>query len=210
MSGLPGRSGWAEPPLPQSAAPPEVLRVAPVLPGQPAATEERLLPPATTEEPSSEPEPVAHPEASHVSYPIPPAALPVGPEPSLGHPAAALRMSRPAAGMPQFVGDLVIDPTSLRRRLRLHAGTTALTIDDRRLTLRVRAKRSRILWADVVGFEPHMDATDGDGYPRGSLVALTTLGPVELPATRGSLADVRYAHAMLDAYRIRAQLMQNG
>ena len=98
---------------------------------------------------------------------------------------------------------------SLRRRLRLHAGLTALTIDDRCLTLRIRATRTRIPWTDVLGFEPRNEAGDDQAAPRGSLVVLTTLGPVELPATRGSLAEVRDAHAMLDAYRIRAQMAQN-
>jgi hypothetical protein len=151
------------------------------------------------------------PATADVDYPVPPVAFRGAPDQSgaLGEPAAALRVARPAARVPQFVGDLVIDPMSLRRRLRLHAGLTALTIDDRCLTLRIRATRTRIPWTDVLGFEPRNEAGDDQAAPRGSLVVLTTLGPVELPATRGSLAEVRDAHAMLDAYRIRAQMAQN-
>lgn len=83
---------------------------------------------------------------------------------------------------------------------------SALSIDDRRLAMRIGIKRSRILWTDVLGFEPRVEAVDNEGVPSGSLIALTTTGAVELPATRGSLAEVRYAHAMLDAYRARASL----
>ncbi|PZS20528.1 MAG: hypothetical protein DLM57_01240 [Pseudonocardiales bacterium] len=117
-------------------------------------------------------------------------------------------MPRPPQRVRQFGGDIVIDPMSLRRRLRLHAGMSALTVDDRRLTTRSRAKRSRIPWTDVLGFEARVEAVDAEGVSSGSLIALTTLGAVELPATRGSLAEVRYAHAMLDAYRVRAHLTQ--
>lgn len=99
----------------------------------------------------------------------------------------------------------MIDPASLRRRLRLHAGMSALTVDERRITLRSGGSRRHIPWPDVLGFEPRYDGPGADGVMYGCIVAITTLGPVPLPATRGSVAEVRYAHAMLDAYRIRAQ-----
>lgn len=147
-----------------------------------------------------------------VSYPIPPAALPGPPGQGGAHGefAAALRMTRPAARLPQFMGDLAIDPMSLRRRLRLRAGMTTLTIDDRGMTLRIRTRRVTIMWTDLWGFEQRFTAPGGQTVPNGSLVALTTLGPVELPATRGSRAEVRYAHAVLDGYRIRAQTAPGG
>jgi hypothetical protein len=147
-----------------------------------------------------------------IGYPIPPAALPGPPSQAgpLGELAAALRMTRPAAPAPQFTGDRVIDPMSLRRRLRLRAGLATLTADDHWLTMRIRATRSRILWADIWGFEQRFTAPGGQTVPNGSLVALTTLGPVGLPATRGSRAEVRHAHAVLDAYRIRAQTIPGG
>ncbi|MDT4918371.1 MAG: hypothetical protein QOH89_3071, partial [Pseudonocardiales bacterium] len=36
---------------------------------------------------------------------------------------------------------------------------------------------------------------------------LTRNGPLDLPATNRSMADLRYLHALLDAYRQRAQMM---
>jgi hypothetical protein len=42
------------------------------------------------------------------------------------------------------------------------------------------------------------------------LVALTRNGPVDLPATKRSTADLRHLHALLDAYAQRAELMANG
>ena len=194
---LPGRSPWTAPP---PAAPrPTVAAELPVADVAPPLIE--FVPAASAPPPAT----------ADVDYPVPPAAFRGAPDQSgaLGEPAAALRVARPPARVPHFVGDLAIDPMSLRRRLRLHAGLTALTIDDRCLTLRIRARRTRIPWTDVLGFEPRNEAGDDQAAPRGSLVVLTTLGPVELPATRGSLAEVRYAHAMLDAYRIRAQMAQN-
>jgi serine/threonine-protein kinase PknK len=166
--------------VPQSALPPEAAPAAPPAPRQEAA----------------------------VSYPIPPAGVsPLPDQGAFGALAAALRVPRPGR-LQQFGGDIQIDPLSLRRRLRLHAGMSALTVDDRRVSMRVGVKRSRIPWTDVLGFEPRVEAVDHEGVASGSLIAMTTLGPVELPATRGSLAEVRYAHAMLDAYRARAQLAQ--
>lgn len=142
-----------------------------------------------------------------VSYPVPPAGLPGGPGRggAPGELAGALRITRPAARVPQFMGDLDIDPMSLRGRLWLHGGMSTLTVDDRRMTLRIGTRRSRILWTDIWAFEQRFKAAGGQTVPRGRLVALTTLGPVELPATRGSRAEVRHVHAVLDAYRIRAQ-----
>jgi hypothetical protein len=140
------------------------------------------------------------------NYPIAPAALPSAPDEDVSQPANALRMARPKTGAPQSVGDLAIDPASLRQRLKLHAGGAALSVDDRRLSVRGGADRKHIPWTDVLGFEPHWEGAGPDGVMRGSIVVMTTTGPVPLLATRGSVAEVRYAQAMLDAYRARAYL----
>jgi serine/threonine protein kinase len=232
VAGLPGRTAWTAPPPPPPTSPPpppeppplppraEVPPAVPVRSPEPADALDLLpwpepqwteidtgvphsVPPA--EPPVAPPTPGPGPE---VSYPIPPAGMPALPDQdTFGAPAAALRVPRPAR-MQQFGGDIQIDPMSLRPRLRLHAGLSALTVDERRVSMRVGVKRSKIPWTDVLGFEPRVERVDDDGVPSGSLIALTTTGPVELPATRGSLAEVRYAHAMLDAYRARAQLAQ--
>jgi serine/threonine protein kinase len=194
-------------PLPVSApglatAPP-TTPPAPAWPGPQWTDVVPAPPPTPTPAESEPPEPVR--------YPIPPAAHASTPDDNGGfaQPASALRMPRPTAWTPQSVSDLAIDPMSLRRRLRLHAGLTALTVDERRLTLRTRIKRTRIPWTDVLGFEPNYEPAGSEGITSGSVVALTTVGPVPLPATHGSVAEVRYAQAMLDAYRVRAQLAQN-
>ncbi|MDT4985388.1 MAG: hypothetical protein QOF95_2878, partial [Pseudonocardiales bacterium] len=229
VASLPGRSAWTAPPPPPPLPaqpppppqPPPRAEVPPALPVAPAEepdvqpwpeplwTDTAAAVPASA--PPPEPAPVAPPVPSQetdVSYPIPPAGLsPLPDQGAFGAPAAALRVPRPGR-LQQFGGDIQIDPLSLPRRLRLHAGMSALTVDDRRVSMRVGLKRSRIPWTDVLGFEPRVEAVDDEGVASGSLIAVTTLGPVELPATRGSLAEVRYAHAMLDAYRARAQLAQ--
>ncbi|MDQ2750592.1 MAG: protein kinase [Actinomycetota bacterium] len=234
VAGLPGRSAWTAPPPPPPPAPPPAQQppAQDVLPPRIDLAPPPAAPPGPVEPPDLLPWPDAlwtdtaaadaegerAPESAapsspapdaEVNYPIPPAGVAPGPDQgAFGAPAAALRVPRPGQ-MQQFGGDIHIDPMSLRRRLRLHAGMSALTVDDRRVSMRVGAKRSRIQWTDVLGFEPRVETVDDEGVPSGSLIALTTLGPVQLPATRGSLAEVRYAHAMLDAYRLRAQLYRN-
>jgi hypothetical protein len=118
-------------------------------------------------------------------------------------------MPPPQTRAPEPANDLIIDPMSLRGSLRLHAGVTTLTVDERGLTLRTRMKRTRIPWTDVLGFQPQYEAAGAEGITNGSVVAVSTTGPVELRATRGSVAEVRYAHAMLEAYQIRARLVYN-
>jgi hypothetical protein len=106
---------------------------------------------------------------------------------------------------PAFVSDLSLDPMSLRRRVTIRSGVSALSMDDSGLVLRVWWRRQELSWNDINGFEPRFD--DGDTAPRGGrLVALTSGGPVDLPASKRSMADLRYLHALLDAYRRRAQL----
>ncbi len=195
-------SAQPSPATPPPATPPPATPPSPAWPG-PQWTDVVPAPVPTATE--------SQPPPDQVRYPIPPAAHPSTPDDNGGfaQPASALRMPRPTAWTPQSVSDLVIDPMSLRRRLRLHAGLTALTVDERRLTLRTRIKRTRIPWTDVLGFQPNYEPAGSEGITSGSVVALTTVGPVPLPATHGSVAEVRYAQAMLDAYRVRAQLAQH-
>jgi hypothetical protein len=198
-------------PWPDDPAPETSLEQA-VEPAQESPPEESVEPARETspEESVELVEPV-EPQPEQIRYPIPPAAHSNAPDPNLafGAPATALRMAWPLTPNAQSGTDLVIDPMSLRGRLRLHAGVTTMTIDERSLTLRTRFKRTRIPWTDVLGFQPQYDVVGADGVTNGSVVVVTTTGPVVLQATRGSLGDVRYAQAMLEAYRIRAQLVLN-
>jgi hypothetical protein len=151
-------------------------------------------------------------QTGEVRYPIPPAARGDSSEPAdtFAAPAAALRMPPQPARAPEPADDLAIDPMSLRGSLRLHAGVTTLTVDDHGLTLRTGMKRTRIPWTDVLGFQPQFEPAGAEGITNGSVVAVSTTGLVELRATRGSVAEVRYAHAMLEAYQVRARLAGNG
>jgi serine/threonine-protein kinase PknK len=141
-------------------------------------------------------------------YPIPPAAAGAAPEPMRAPvPTWAHRAPAPEAGeaaAPQFVGDLSLDPMALRRRVTLRAGRAALVVDESGLVLRRRWRRRQIGWPDLLGFEPRFDGGAGGGR----LVAVTNSGPVELPATKREMADLRYVHALLDAYRQRAQILE--
>jgi hypothetical protein len=106
---------------------------------------------------------------------------------------------------PAFVGNLSPDQLSLRPRATIRSGASALTVDESRLVLRSWWQRSEIAWSEVLGFEARME--EGDAPRRGGrLVALTKLGPVELPATKRPTSELHHLHALLDAYRQRAQL----
>jgi hypothetical protein len=111
----------------------------------------------------------------------------------------------PAGPVPQFVGDIAIDPQSLRPKLTVRAGLSSLTVDGRQLVLRSGVHRERLPWSMVSAFEPRFP--DGDEGPtaRGVLVAMTPAGAIELPATRRQGGQLRHVHALLDAYRVRAQ-----
>jgi hypothetical protein len=109
----------------------------------------------------------------------------------------------------RFVGDLAIDPRSLRPKLTVRAGLSSLTVDDRRLTLRTRLRRERLPWSMVHGFEPRFPGDDTGPTARGVLFALTPAGGIELPGTRRPGGTLRHVHALLDAYRVRAQMLAN-
>jgi len=114
------------------------------------------------------------------------------------------------ASAPQFVGDISIDPNYLRPRLTVRAGLSSLTVDEQHLTMRSMLHRERLPWSQVTSFEPHFP--DGNTGPtaKGVLVALTPAGAIELPATRRQGGELRHVHALLDAYRVRAQQFANG
>jgi hypothetical protein len=143
------------------------------------------------------PEPSAEPVAVQAAIP-PPAAVPVW---AVRPPTAATA----ATSSPHFVSDLSLEPMSLRPTATLRAGASAVSITEAHLRLRTWFRRSTIDWADVEGFEAQLDASDTGPAATGQIIALTTLGPVELPGTRRSVAELRYVHALLAAYRIRAQ-----
>jgi len=90
-------------------------------------------------------------------------------------------------------------------RLTVRAGLASLTVNDLQLVLRSGVHRERLPWSMVSAFEPRFP--DGDDGPtaRGVLVALTPAGAIELPATRRQGGQLRHVHALLDAYRVRAQ-----
>jgi hypothetical protein len=141
-------------------------------------------------------------------YPIPPAFAedpddaPSGPVPTWG-----FRAPSPTPGVAGTAfADLTLDPMSLRRRATIRSGAAALSVDDTRLVLRSWWKRTEIPWSEIRGFEPRFEGTSASGSS-GRLVAITDNGPQELPATKRSLADLRYLAALLDAYRQRALLI---
>jgi hypothetical protein len=120
-------------------------------------------------------------------------------------PASAPAPAPEPIAAPQVVSDLSLDPMALRRRVTLHAGSAGLAVDESGLVLRRWWRRQQIPWSDVLGFEPRFDG--GTRRGGGLLIALTHAGPVDLPATKRPMVDLRYVHALLDAYRLRAQLL---
>ncbi|WP_269444751.1 serine/threonine-protein kinase [Jatrophihabitans cynanchi] len=150
-------------------------------------------------------------------FPIPPSdsRAAAGGAPTAGAqgvPTWAVRSPNPqfVASAPQFVGDISIDPNYLRPRLTVRAGLSSLTVDEQHLTMRSMLHRERLPWSQVTSFEPHFP--DGNTGPtaKGVLVALTPAGAIELPATRRQGGELRHVHALLDAYRVRAQQFANG
>jgi hypothetical protein len=146
------------------------------------------------------------PQPGPPQYPIPPTFAADAEQPAGAVPTWAFRAPSPtptAVASPAFVGDLSLDPMSLRRRVTIRAGASGLTVDEVGLGLRTWWRRTQVPWTDVHGFEPRFDDPSGTG---GRLVALTGSGPLDLPATKRSGADLRYLHALLEAYRQRARL----
>jgi hypothetical protein len=183
-------------------------------PGLPAA-EPAVDNSARPARPLPGPWPVPPPATEAAQYPIPPAfddrSTEARQQPS-PVPTWAFRAPVPApiaATTPTDVDQFAVDPTSLRRRVTIRAGASTLVVDDTRLLLRVWWRRSEIPWRDVHGFEVRFDRANG-AASEGRLVALTRNGPVDLPATKRSTADLRHLHALLDAYAQRAELMADG
>jgi hypothetical protein len=113
----------------------------------------------------------------------------------------------PAA--PQFVGDLAIDPSSLRPKLTVRSGLSRLTVDEHHLIQGSPLHKERLAWSQISRFELHFPSGDPAAQVPGVLVAITATGAVELPATRRPGGELRNLHALLDAYRIRAQMRAN-
>jgi hypothetical protein len=156
------------------------------------------------------PEPAAPSGLGPEQYPIPPVFAADEPADAAPPPVPTWAFRAPVAGAQPpgavgFVGDLTLDPMSLRRRVTIRSGASALTVDDTKIVLRSWWKRSELAWSEITGFEPRLEGENGGGR----LVAVTPGGPRELPATRRSLADLRYLAALLDAYRQRALIMSN-
>jgi hypothetical protein len=190
-------------PPPWSPAPPQSA-----VPGPPAGLPSHAGPPTARPLPKPREEGPVDPAV----YPIPPSyAEPPGPatfEPDV--PTWAHRTPSPQPrtnGLTTFA-DYTIDPMSLRRRVTIRAGASALSVDESKLVLRSWWKRTEIPWSEVDGFEPRFDGA-GTANGSGRLVALTRSGPRDLPATKRDLADLRYLAALLDAYRQRATIAAN-
>jgi serine/threonine protein kinase len=148
-------------------------------------------------------------DAAAEVYPIPPAAW-TSVRPPADVPVFAFRaLPPPGPAAPRLLDDLAFDPTSLRPRATVRAGLTAVTVDDHALTERLGLHRNRLPWSHVYGFEAQPD-TSREGPPtHGSLTVLTSRGPMPLRSTRRPLAELGHLQALLDAYRIRAQLLSN-
>jgi hypothetical protein len=147
------------------------------------------------------------PEPGPDQYPIPPAFADDEADAGSGPvPTWAFRVPAASPGAARGpVGDLTLDPMSLRRRLSVRSGASSLIIDDTKLVLRSWLRKREIPWSEVAGFESRFDGADGVGR----LVVLTPDGPQELPATRRPSADLRYLSALLGAYRKRALILAN-
>jgi serine/threonine protein kinase len=209
-------AGFAPPPAPSGHQP-----------GEPAPSSRRRIPVEIDDEYLPAAGPGGHsysarhhptaPAPDHAPAPALPDAAPAG-QPAATPEAAAVPVwavraptagGQPMPSGPQFVGDLSLDPMSLRPRTTLRAGASAVTIDEHHLQLRTWFRRSQIQWSDVQGFEAQPETLDSGPASTGQIVALTSLGPVELAGTRRPIAELRYVHALLDAYRIRAQRVAN-
>ena len=106
-----------------------------------------------------------------------------------------------------------MDPMSLEAKTTLRSGPSAVTVTDAGLRVRTWFKTSLVSWPDVLGFESQLDPADGaTGHvsDSGHIVAMTTSGPVDLSGTRRSHAELRYLHALLEAYRLRARRLAGG
>lgn len=148
---------------------------------------------------AAEPVPDGAPEIVHAVEPRPDAV-----------PMWAVRgANQPSFDAPQFVGELSLDPMSLRSKATLRAGASSVKIDEQRVRLRTWLKRTEIPWSDIQGFEAQLDTPDAGPASAGQIVVLTAFGPVEMAGTRRPLAELRYVHALLDAYRIRARYAAN-
>ncbi|MDQ2796438.1 MAG: hypothetical protein M3Y06_04650, partial [Actinomycetota bacterium] len=202
-----------QPGAPYAGAEQTVMRssLPPTMPGPPTPSDSRREPQGYR--PLPEPsfngqETVARSGLSIPQYPIPPSRT-QGVDANGGAvPMWASRTPpRPlGANQPQPHTDLAIDPMSLRRRVRIRSGASALVIDEQHLVLRSWWRKTEIAWSDVLGFELRFETTNVSGSG-GHLVAVTHNGSVELPSAKRPMADLRYVQALLEAYRRRSHMM---
>jgi hypothetical protein len=109
---------------------------------------------------------------------------------------------------PVFVGTTAIDPMSLRPSLTLRAGLDAVKVDADNITVRNKASRERVPWRYVRSFESYVEGDPSDPDARGYIIVRTVNDAIDLPATRGNVNEIEYAHAILEAYRLRANALR--
>jgi hypothetical protein len=136
--------------------------------------------------------------AGSATYPVAPAGAeePAGDVPVF----ADRRRNNAPFGVP-FVGDLAIDPASLRPKLTVRSGLSSVLVSDEGLQVRSAVRRTQLAWDEVWGFEQRIET----GGSIGILVAITAVGPVPLGGTSRPVADLAHLHALFEAYRRRGR-----
>ena len=115
-------------------------------------------------------------------------------------PTWAFRAPAAPQQQPASYGDLALDPMSLSSKRDHPGGRRALMVDEQRPgACASRLRRSALAWPE--SSPSSRVSTRMRRAAPGRLVAVTHAGPVELPATRRPAGDLRYIHALLDAYR---------
>jgi hypothetical protein len=113
----------------------------------------------------------------------------------------------PTAPDPTAPDPMAPDPMALEPRATLRAGLAAVSVDEHFLTERLSLRRNRIPWSHVFGFEIQPDTPAGAAPGFGVIVAVTSRGPVPLKGTRRPIEELPQVHALLAAYRVRAQTL---
>jgi hypothetical protein len=137
-----------------------------------------------------------------------PEEAPAAPKPDEA-PAAPAGDESPDSMAPDSMApdSMAPDPMALEPRATLRAGLAAVSVDEHFLTERLNLRRNRIPWPHVFGFEIQPDAPADPAPGFGVIVAVTSRGPVPLKGTRRPIAELPKVHALLAAYRVRAQTL---
>jgi hypothetical protein len=178
---------------------PEPMPPVPETRSEPSPAVVETQPEAAPPVPEAQPEPAPFASAPLAPTPLPePASVPQSP----AVPVWAVREPAPAAPPASETAG----PHALAAKLTLRSGASSVVVDDRRLQLRTWFKRRTLAWTEVQGFEARVDVGKGGNRQAttGRIVAITVDGPVEMPGTRRTLAELRYVRDLLDAYRDRA------